>query len=561
VEKDVSGQQPRIGVFVCNCGINIGGIVDVPSVVEYAKTLPYVAYVEHNLFTCSQDTQNKMKTLIEEHDLNRMVVASCSPRTHEPLFQETCREAGLNKYLFEMANIRDQDSWVHQQEPEKATAKAKDLVRMAVAKAALVEPLHQVDLTLNKNAMVVGAGVSGMNAALNLAGSGYQVHLIEKTDILGGNANYLLETWKGEPVAPYVESLSSRVKAHPNIVLHLNSEVVGAKGFVGNFTTTVRDGQGKDQVIEHGVVILATGGKEYKPAEYLYGQHQGVITQLELDMSLKGDPDLAKKLEAVAFIQCVGSREPDRPYCSRLCCTHSVESAVKIKEKNPEAQVYILYRDIRTYGVREDLYKKARELGVLFIRYKVEDKPQAAATGDKISITATDHVLGRPVTFDVDRLVLAAAILPNEVHQLAEAYKTPLNAEGFFLEAHMKLRPVDFASEGLYLAGLAHFPKPMDEAIAQANAAAGRALTVLAKDQIRVGGVVAVVNPDKCAVCLTCVRTCPYGVPKIKDGAAFIEVASCYGCGACVAECPGKAIRLQHFTDDQILAKEKAAFN
>ncbi len=561
VEKDVSGQQPRIGVFVCNCGINIGGIVDVPAVVEYAKTLPYVAYVEHNLFTCSQDTQNKMKNLIEEHDLNRMVVASCSPRTHEPLFQETCREAGLNKYLFEMANIRDQDSWVHQQEPEKATAKAKDLVRMAVAKAALVQPLHQVDLTLNKTAMVVGAGVAGMNSALQLADSGYQVHLVEKTDILGGNANYLLNTWKGEPVAPYVEELAAKVKGHPGISLHVNSQVVAAKGFVGNFTSTIRDGQGQDTAVEHGVVILATGGKEHRPSEYLYGQHQGVITQLELDMELKGNIDAPKSWESAAFIQCVGSREPERPYCSRLCCSHSIESAIKIKEINPETQVYVLYRDIRTYGVREDLYKKARELGVLFIRYKFEDKPQAAANGDKVTITATDHVLGRPVSFDVDRLVLAAAIVPNQVTQLAEAYKTPLNAEGFFLEAHMKLRPVDFASEGLYLAGLAHFPKPLDEAIAQATAAAGRALTVLAKNQIRVGGVVAVVNPDKCAVCLTCVRTCPYGVPKIKDGAAFIEVASCYGCGACVAECPGKAISLQHFTDDQILAKEKAAFN
>jgi heterodisulfide reductase subunit A-like polyferredoxin len=309
------------------------------------------------------------------------------------------------------------------------------------------------------------------------------------------------------------------------------------------------------------VAVLATGGHESKTTEYLYGQNQAVVTSLEFDAELKGDAQLPKKLESVAFIQCVGSREPERPYCSRLCCTHSVESAIKIKETNPEAQVYILYRDVRTYGVREDLYKKAREEGVLFIRYKHELKPQVSANGQRLTIDVNDHVLGRPVTFDVDRLVLAAAILPNEVKELAEAFKTPLNAEGFFLEAHMKLRPVDFASEGLYLAGLAHYPKPMDEAIAQANAAVGRALTVLAKDQIRVGGVVATVDPSKCSVCLTCVRTCPYGVPRIKDGAAFIEVASCYGCGACAAECPGKAITLQHFTDAQILAKEKAAFN
>ncbi|MFZ5585304.1 MAG: FAD-dependent oxidoreductase [Thermodesulfobacteriota bacterium] len=561
VEKDISGQQPRVGVFVCNCGINIGGIVDVPAVREYAATLPYVAFVDDNLFTCSQDTQNKIKAAIDEHGLNRVVVASCSPRTHEPLFQETIREAGLNKYLFEMANIRDQDSWVHQQEPMKATEKAKDLVRMAVAKAALVEPLHQVDLDLTKAAVVVGGGVAGMNAALNLADSGYPVHLVEKTDTLGGNAHYLLNTWKGEAVAPYLDGLIAKVKAHKGINLHLNSELTAAKGFVGNFVSTIKAHDGKETSVEHGVAVLATGGQELKPAEYLYGQHQGVVTSLEFDMELKGDPDSPKGFAAAAFIQCVGSREPERPYCSRLCCTHSVESAIKIKEANPEAQVFILYRDIRTYGVREDLYKKARELGVLFIRYNVEDKPVVEPDGDRIKITATDHVLGRPVTFSVDRLVLAAAILPNPVAELAEAFKTPLNAEGFFLEAHMKLRPVDFASEGLYLAGLAHYPKPMDEAIAQANAAVGRALTVLAKDTIRVGGVVATVDPSKCAVCLTCVRTCPYGVPRIKDHAAYIEVASCYGCGACAAECPGKAITLQHFTDAQILAKERAAFN
>ena len=559
VEKDVSGAQPRIGVFVCNCGINIGGVVDVPAVRDYAATLPYVEYVDENLFTCSQDTQAKIKDAIVENDLNRVIVASCSPRTHEPLFQETIREAGLNKYLFEMANIRDQDSWVHQNEPEKATEKAKDLVRMAAAKAALIEPLHQVDLSLTKSALVVGGGVAGMNAALNLADSGYPVHLVEKTDFLGGNAHHLLNTWKGEEVAPYLEQLIAKVESHPGITIHLNSKVAEAKGFVGNFVSTIQNGSGSSQ-IEHGVAVLATGGKESRPEEYLYGEHEAVVTSLEFDAELRGNPDAPKDMDAVAFIQCVGSRDEKRPYCSRLCCSHSMESAIKVKEKNPAAKVFVLYRDIRTYGVREDLYKKARELGVLFVRYNLDGKPKVEASGGKIAITAVDHVLGREITFTVDRLILAAAIEPNQVQDLAEVFKTPLNAEGFFLEAHMKLRPVDFASEGLYLAGLCHFPKPMDEAIAQAGAAVGRALTVLAKDVIRVGGVVASVDPSKCSVCLTCVRTCPYGVPKIKDGAAYIEVASCYGCGACVAEYPGKAISLAHFTDSQILAKEKAAF-
>ncbi|MGD8561374.1 MAG: FAD-dependent oxidoreductase [Desulfarculaceae bacterium] len=560
VEKDITGQSPRVGVFVCNCGINIGGVVDVPGVRDYAATLPYVAYVDENLFTCSQDTQAKIKAAIEENDLNRVVVASCSPRTHEPLFQETIREAGLNKYLFEMANIRDQDSWVHQGEPDKATAKAKDLVRMAVAKAALIEPLHQVDLDLSKSAVVVGGGVSGMNAALNLADSGYPVQLIEKTGHLGGNAHNLLNTWKGEDIAPYLEGLIEKVQGHPQITVHLNSELTHARGFVGNFVSTIKGEDGGEQEFEHGVAILATGGKELQPDQYLYGDHPAVHTTLEFDAALKADPDLPQKIESAAFIQCVGSRIPERPYCSRLCCTHSMETALKIKKGNPDANVYILYRDIRTYGVREDLYKEARELGVLFFRYDLDDLPQAEAAGDKLSLSTTDHVLGRKVRLEVDKLILAAAILPNEVTKLAEAFKTPLNAEGFFLEAHMKLRPVDFASEGLYLAGLAHYPKPLDESIAQANAAVGRALTVLAKNVIRVGGVVATVDPNKCSVCLTCVRTCPYGVPKIKDGAAYIEVAECYGCGACVAECPGKAITLQHFTDEQILAKEKAAF-
>jgi heterodisulfide reductase subunit A2 len=560
LEKDVSGEQPRVGVFVCDCGINIAGIVDVPGVRDYAATLPYVEFVDENMFTCSQDTQNQIKDLIKEHNLNRLVVASCSPRTHEPLFQETIREAGLNKYLFEMANIRDQDSWVHQNEPEKATAKAKDLVRMAVAKAVLVEPLHQVELPVKKEALVVGGGVAGMNSALSLADSGYPVHLVEKTDELGGNARYLLNSWKGELVGPYVEGLIERINSHPGITLHMDSLLVGFKGFLGNFVSEIAS-QGKTKSIEHGVVVLATGGHELKPEEYLYGESDAVLTALELDTELKGNSEAPKDWGAVAFVQCVGSRQPDRPYCSRLCCTHSVESAIKIKEVNPETQVFILYRDIRTYGVREDLYKKARELGVLFIRYKLDDKPQVIEEDGHLTVTATDHVLGRKIAFDVDRLVLAAAILPNDVSQLAEAMKTPLNTEGFFLEAHAKLKPVDFATEGIYQAGLAHYPKPIDESIAQASAAAGRAMTVLAKSAIRVGGVVATVDANKCSVCLTCVRTCPYGVPVIKDGAAHIEVAQCYGCGACAAECPGKAITLQHFTDAQLLAKEKAAFN
>ena len=563
-EKDVTGEEPRVGVFVCNCGINIGGIADVAAVRDYAKTLPNVVHVEDNLFTCSQDTQDKMKEVIKEKGINRVVVASCSPRTHEPLFQETIREAGLNKYLFEMANIRDQNTWVHMDDPEKATEKAKDLVRMAVAKASLIEPLQQVHLDIKRSVLVVGGGVAGMEAALGVAEQGYKAYLVEKTSELGGVARRLRVTWKGEPVADYLDSLTKRVKEHPNIELLLETEVESTTGIVGNFVTTLASSNGKQEkrVIEHGATILATGGKEYRPTEYLYGEHPGVLTHLELDEALSKGEEKVKTAGCAVFIQCVGSRIPERPYCSRTCCTHSLESALELKALNPEMDVYILYRDMRSYGFREDLYRKAREKGVVFIRYDLENPPQVAKEdGDSLTLKVVDHVLGRPIQLNPDLVILATAILPNENKELFELFKVPTNDEGFLIEAHMKLRPVDFASEGLFMAGLAHYPKPLDESIAQANAAVARAMTILAKKAIAVGGVVASVIPERCAVCLTCVRTCPYGAPSIGDeGHAVIDVAECRGCGACVAECPGKAIVLQHFTDEQIIAKTDALF-
>ncbi len=563
-EKDFSGEPPKIGVFVCNCGINIGGIADVPAVRDYAAGLPHVVHVEDNLFTCSQDTQDKMKEVIQEKGINRVVVASCSPRTHEPLFQETIRDAGLNKYLFEMANIRDQNTWVHMNEPEKATAKAKDLVRMAVAKAALVEPLQQFPLAVTHAALIVGGGVAGMEAALGIAEQGYQAFLVEKGNELGGVARRLRTTWKGEDIPSYVEKLAERVKGHPNIQVFMNSAVKDFNGTVGNFVTTVRSGEegGSSQVIEHGVTILATGGREYEPAEYLYGKNPKVLTHLDLDKALKEDEAGIGKAGTAVFIQCVGSRIPERPYCSKICCTHSLESALKLKKLNPEMKVFILYRDMRAYGFREDLYREAREKGVLFIRYDPENAPEVTETAEGgISLVVTDHVLQRPVRIAPDLLVLAAAILPGENRELFELLKVPVNNEGFLIEAHAKLRPVDMSSEGVFMAGLAHYPKPLEETIAQANAAVARAMTILSREGIMVGGVVAEVIPERCAVCVTCVRTCPYGVPKIgTEGHAVIDPAECRGCGACVAECPGKAIVLRHFTDDQIIAKEDALF-
>ena len=560
-ETDFTGQAPRIGVWVCNCGINIGGIADVPAVRDYAATLPYVVHVEDKLFTCSQDSQDHMKQIIKEHKLNRIIVAACSPRTHEPLFQETIRDAGLNKYLFEMANIRDQNTWVHMKEPEKATAKAKDLVRMAVAKAALIEPLHQVSLNIKKSLLVVGGGVAGMEAALGAANQGVEVHLVEKTGELGGIARHLNATWQGEKIQDYLEPLVAGTKSHEFIKLYLDAEVDSFTGSMGNFITTVK-GNNEKTTIEHGAVIFATGAMEYKPHEYLYGEHPNVLTHLDMDAALRDNDGRVKNAKAVVFIQCVGSRNNENPFCSKVCCTHSLKSAIALKDMDRRKRVYVVYRDIRSYGFREDLYQKARELGVLFIRYDLEKMPTITLNSNKeLELSVIDHVLQMPVKINPDLVVLASGIVPGDNKKLFEKFKVPTNSEGFLVEAHAKLRPVDFASDGLFVAGLAHYPKPLEESIAQARAAVARAMRILSRDSLMVGGVVAEVTPEKCAVCLTCVRTCPYGIPYIHaDGYAQIDASECHGCGACVAECPGKAIRLNHFTDQQIMAKTDALF-
>jgi heterodisulfide reductase subunit A-like polyferredoxin len=432
---------------------------------------------------------------------------------------------------------------------------------MAVARASLLDPLQQVTLGLIKTALVIGGGVAGMVAALTLADQGFPVHLVEQKGELGGNALSLRVTWKGEDVGGYVQQLVRRVREHGNITVHFNTAVEGSAGFVGNFETVLATtgDRGRKRTIQHGVTIVATGGRELRPTEYRYGEDDHVLTHLELDARFKTDEDRLRKLGSAVFIQCVGSREPSRPYCSKVCCTHSVESALKLKELNPSMDIYILYRDMRTYGFREDLYRDARAKGVVFIRYELERKPEASRDNGQLRVLIRDTLLGRDLVIPADLLVLASAILPNEAKEAAEAFKLSQNADGFFMEAHAKLRPVDFGSDGLFLCGLAHYPKPLDEAITQAQAAAARAATVLAKEVITLGAVKAVVDPEKCAVCLTCVRTCPYNVPYIgEEGAAVIDPAGCHGCGACVAECPGKAISLQHFTDTQLIAKADA---
>jgi heterodisulfide reductase subunit A len=553
-ERDVSQEVPRIGVFVCHCGINIASVVDVEGVRDYAKTLPYVEYVENSLFACSQDTQELIKDRIKEHKLNRVVVASCTPRTHEPTFQETIKEAGLNKYLFQMANIRDQGAWVHMHEPERATARAKDQLRMAVAAVSLQPPLAEFDLPVTKAGLVIGGGVAGMEAALSLAGQGYKVDLVEKKGFLGGHARKLNHTWNGEDVQPYVDGVVQRVTENPLIEVHLNSQVSAVKGFVGNFISTIAT-EGREVQVDHGAAVIAIGGHSYKPKEYLYGENPRVMLTLEMDQALREQNPLVTGAKVATFIQCVGSREPERPYCSRVCCTHSVENAIRLKKINPEMEVYVLYRDLRTYGLREILYKEAREKGVMFIRFDLDHKPQVAQDANgNLTVIVRDHILGLPVHLHPDVLTLASAIIVKDQEELAQLFKVPLNNDGFFLEAHMKLRPVDFATDGVFVAGLAHYPKPMDEAIAQAKAAAARASVVLAQDAIRAGGVVAQIDAAACSGCQACVGVCPFGAISYMEDQAVCEVnqALCKGCGTCAATCPSECITLFGFSHKQI---------
>ncbi len=559
----VAGERPRIGVFVCNCGINIAGVVRVPEVVAYAKTLPYVEYVEENLFTCSQDTQEKMKEVVREHRLNRIVVAACTPRTHEPLFQETLVESGLNKYLFEMANIRNQNSWVHANNPDAATVKAKDLIRMAISKAALLEPLQETEVEVAQSGLVVGGGVAGMTAALELAEQGYQTYLVEKSSKLGGQALKLNTTWRGEDIQGYLKGLVQKVDDHPRIKTYTGHQITQVDGFVGQFKTRLSriDDPSAVTDLEHGVVVIAIGAEELKPEEYLYGKNPKVLTHLELDQKMAGKDPLVEKANSIVFIQCVGSREPERPYCSKVCCTHSVHSALQLKEENPDRDIYILFRDLRTFGEREDLYKQAREAGVLFVRYSHEEKPKVQADGKGLTITVKDQVLDQDVRIEADLLTLAGAIVSTRDHELAQLFKVPLNEDGFFVEAHAKLRPVDFATDGVFLAGLAHYPKPIEESIAQAQAAVARAVTLLAGLKIQVSGTVAQTNPDWCSQCGMCIAICPYSAPgwNERTGKAEINPALCKGCGLCVASCRSGAINLKGFDQGQIFAMIEAA--
>jgi len=555
-EVDISGEEARIGVFVCNCGINIGGVVDVPAVRAYAEGLPHVAYADENLFTCSQDTQDKIKEKILEHRLNRVVVASCSPKTHEPMFMETLEACGLNKYLFEMANIRNQDSWVHSKSKEQATAKAKDLVRMSVARAGALKPLKEKVIKVQQRALVIGGGIAGMNAALGLGDQGFEVVLVEKETQLGGMAARLHHTIEGGDIRAYLQKLIAKVRAHEKIELLTDATITGFGGYKGNFTTQLTVGADSKAIsVKHGVIVVATGAREYQPTEYLYPENERVVTQVELSDRLEDEG--AADLASVVMIQCVGSRNKENENCSRICCQSAVKNALAIKKLNPDAQVYILYRDMRTYGLLEDYYKEARQQGVIFIRFAEEAPPEVAADSEGLTVSVKDHILQRNLSIRADLLALSAGVVAEDTEKLSRIMKLNRNPEGFFIEAHVKLRPVDMPGDGIFLCGTAHGPKLISESIAQAQAAASRATTFLAKPEIKLSAITAKVDTEHCVKCLTCVRSCPFQVPAFNSDEGVIEIdeAICHGCGICASVCPREAIELNFYEDEQIMCK------
>jgi len=562
-EKDVKNQTPSIGVFICSCGINIANTVDVHALAEYAENLPYVSFVDNNLFTCSADTQSIIAEKIKEHNLNRIVIAACTPRTHEPLFQDTLKEASLNGYLVEMVNIRNQNSWVHQKEPEKATQKAKDQVWMGVARVTKNYPLEQLSVEVVRKALVIGGGLAGMNAALALADQGYDCILIDKDGRLGGNAWYLNHTYKGENVRPMLEMIIDKVENNEKIKIFKNARLLSVQGSVGNFSSEI-EADGEKISVNYGAAVIATGAKESRPAEYMYGDDDRIMTHLEFDGVIRENGDEIKKAKSAVFIQCVGSRGKEHPYCSRVCCTHAVESAIHLKTINPQMNVYILYRDMRTYGDREDLYKKARELGVLFIRFNRNEKPKVSIQNNEIYVEIYESIVQLPIKLYADMLILAAAIEPNKNDKLVELYKCSVNQDGFLNEAHPKLRPVDMPVDGLFLAGMCNYPKPIDESIAQALAAASRAGVLLAKDKMELDAIKSMVT-DKCDGCALCVDVCPYNAIKLvqddETGHGYVvsDPALCRGCGICEATCPKGGIIVHGFTIDQMQAKVNAA--
>jgi heterodisulfide reductase subunit A len=561
-ERDVSTEEPKVGVFVCHCGTNIAGVVNVPEVVEYTKTLPNVVYAENNLYTCSADTCERIKDIIIEKGLNRLIVASCTPRTHEPLFMDTMKQAGLNPYLFEMANIRDQCSWVHMQQPALATLKSKDLIRMAVAKVKMNENLYPQFVPVTKAALVIGGGTAGMTAALELAGQGFDVHLVEKEKETGGLTRNIHFSSDGD-IAKKLEDLEASVKNHPKIKLYLNSEVASIEGSVPNFESVIKTGEEENE-IKHGIIIVATGAREYKPTEYLYEENKNVLTQTEFEEQLSNGGINGKD---IVMVQCVGSREEPRDYCSRVCCTVAIKNAMKMKELNPDANIYILHKDIRSYGFYEKLYRESREKGVVYIRFD-ENKPTVSTKNGKLNVSVKDRLLDMDLDLAADLVVLSAAIEAPETNtDLGKLLKVPLTKHGFFMEAHMKLRPVDFATDGVFVCGTAHSPKNVPESILQAMAASTRAGVILSQDEIEIEPRISVPIDANCDGCAFCIEPCPYNaitlIEYMKKGAlkktVDVDITLCHGCGTCMATCPKQGIFVRNFKLEQLGAMVEAA--
>ena len=559
-EKDVSGEEPRIGVFVCHCGANISRVVNVPDTVEYCKELPYVVHSQEQIFSCATNSAREITDTIKEKGLNRVVVAACSPRTLEPLFRDTLREAGINQYYFEMANIREHASWVHSKEMEEALAKAKDIIRMSVARVARLAPLQEFDLPVNKAALVVGGGVAGMTTALSIAGQKHEVHLIEKEKELGGTARKVHSTLDGMDVQAFLHDLTRKIYAHPMIHVYHNATITQADGYIGNFETTVASDRG-ETTIAHGAAVIAIGADVYTPTEYLHGRHERVMTQLQLEARIAERDKTLVDARNLVMIQCVGCRNEERDYCSRVCCGESVKNALELKKINPKLNIYILYRDIRTYGFNEDFYREARGKAVRFIRYVPEDPPAVEETGKgSLRITVTDRTLNKKVSIDADGLSLAAAVIPSKAtREIAGLFKVALSPDGYFKEAHVKLRPVDFATDGVYLCGMAHYPKFINETINQAYGAAGRVLTLLSNDSVTASGSVCEINEKMCIGCGACAEVCGYDALNLKDTKqgkkATINPVLCKGDGLCNTVCPTGAIVLKHYTDEEIISE------
>jgi len=564
-EKDVSQEEPKIGVFVCHCGANIGRVVNVPDTVEYCKSLPNVVYAQEQLFSCATNSAKEITDMIKEKGLNRVVVAACSPRTLEPLFRDTLREAGINQYYYEMANIREHNSWVHSKEKEEATKKAYDIIRMSVARAHHLKPLQEFDLSVDKRALVVGGGIAGMTCSLSIAEQGHEVYLVEKAPRLGGIARKIHTTLEGLDVQAYLEDLMEKVYKNPLIHVYESANITEATGYVGNFVTTISSPRGITE-IKHGAAVIAIGADLYTPTEYLYGQDERVMTHLELEEKIVNGEEAITNAQCIVMIQCVGCRNEDRNYCSRICCSESVKNALLLKEKKPEMDVFVLFRDVRTYGFKEDYYSEAANKGVRFVRYEPEDPPQVEPGESEedgrpvLKVTTTEYILGDKIEINADFIALAAAVIPSDAtKEIANLFKVTLSVDGFFKEAHVKLRPVEFSTDGVYLCGMAHYPKFIQETLNQAYGAAGRALTLLSNDIVVASGSVCEVDEKRCMGCGACVDVCAYGALSLSDTKqgkkVVVNPVLCKGDGLCNAKCPTGAIQLKHYTDEELIAE------